>query len=210
MKNFIRGIIRPLNKQSIIFKVRPKKILLVGCGNGELDKLKKIYNCKIVGIDITPSNIIFSNDEIITASTKFHKTILSLEEKFDLIISSHNLEHCNYPIRTLFAMCEKLSNNGIIYLSWPSPHSLLFPKRNGTLNFYDDPTHINILHPELIKKILLRKKILIIKNINGYKPIIGFIIGIIIEPISKMINKTFSYTWDFYGFEAIIIGKKIV
>ena len=41
-------------------------------------------------------------------------------------------------------MCISLKQDGILYMAFPCEESVTFPSREGTLNFYDDPTHINI------------------------------------------------------------------
>ena len=39
-------------------------------------------------------------------------------------------------------MCISLKKGGILYMAFPCEESITFPSREGTLNFYDDPTHV--------------------------------------------------------------------
>ena len=49
---------------------------------------------------------------------------------------------------------------------------------------------------------VLRKKVC-------YKPPIMFFLGMILNPLSLLIKKRLKGIWEYYGFESIIILKKI-
>ena len=49
----------------------------------------------------------------------------------------------------------------------------------------------------------------IIFSIQRNKPILLWLIGLIIEPYSKYKKKILKGTWEYYGFESIIWAKKI-
>ena len=70
-----------------------------------------------VGIDVKDYN----NDEIsisaadeyfLVDSGKFSQKIRELTTDFDLITSTHNLEHCENPLETLHAMISRLKEGG--------------------------------------------------------------------------------------------------
>jgi len=42
-----------------------------------------------------------------------------------------------------------------------------------------------------------------------YQPIGLYFIGFLVEPFSKLFNKVLIGTWEYYGFETIIIARKI-
>jgi hypothetical protein len=93
-------------------------------------------------------------------------------------------------------------------MSFPNKDSVNFPHRNGTLNFYDDKTHLT---PPDLEKILNRMKkngIKIKFCRKAYKPFVLWLLGMIVEPISKKKNKVLRGTWQFYGFETVIWGIK--
>jgi SAM-dependent methyltransferase len=140
---------------------------------------------------------------------EFAGKIATFNEEFDAIISSHNIEHCNERIVVFLNMIKALKPGGRIYLSFPCEDSVHFPRRAGTLNYYDDDTH-NDLPPDFTEflKILHDNNFTILFEVKKYKPFLMWLIGIILEPYSRYRNKTFSYTWAYYGFESIIWAVK--
>lgn len=204
LKNFLLSF----NNQSL-------KILDVGCGNNSASRIKKhLSKCYYVGVDIENYNCSKENEKyidklILSNPGSFDKAIKKIDFEFDLIISSHNLEHCLKREKVLKAIADKLKNGGKLYLSFPSEKSISFPMRSGTLNYFRDPTHRD--SPPIFKDVI---RLLEDKNINikyacpSYKPFLGFLIGILLEPVSIITGKVFSFTWALYGFEAIIHGEK--
>jgi SAM-dependent methyltransferase len=63
---------------------------------------------------------------------------------FDVIIFSHVIEHLHNGLEVVKALCALLKPHGRIYIEMPSIRSLYLPSGIGTLNFFDDPTHIRI------------------------------------------------------------------
>lgn len=192
------------------------KILDVGCGNNQAIAIKSVLpNCHYTGIDISD----YLNSEetkklmdefIITSPEIFDKAILNLEGKFDAIICAHNIEHVNSRTLVLNAMAEKLSLNGYLYLSFPTSKSVNFPRRKGSLNYYDDPTHKGLPpDPDEIIKILQKKGCKVTFLSRRYRPGLMLLRGLINEPISCLKKQKMPGTWDLYGFETIIHFKKI-
>ncbi len=128
------------------------------------------------GLDIgnynnTETSLSYADEYILTTGEEFAKTIASLGSDFDAVISSHNLEHCNYPMETLNAMCSCLKPGGKLYLAFPSEASVLFPCRTGALNFYQDDTHIYLPVLRDIMKKLIRDNKMNVDFVDGsYKP----------------------------------------
>jgi SAM-dependent methyltransferase len=191
------------------------KILDVGCGNNSAMKIKKIIpNCYYVGLDIKNYSSLTNNKKyvdklVLTKPNLFHKAILDIGLKFDIIISSHNLEHCDNREATLEGIHKALKKGGYLYMSFPCEKSTTFPQRKGTLNYFTDPTHKN--NPpnfNMVISFLKKNGIKINYCTSSYRPFLRFIIGFLLEPISIITGKVFSSTWAFYGFEAIIHGEK--
>lgn len=59
----------------------------------------------------------------------------------DAVVSLHNIEHCDDPAAVLAAIGRALVPGGRLYLALPCEASARFPRRRGTLNFFDDTTH---------------------------------------------------------------------
>ncbi|MDR2601489.1 MAG: hypothetical protein LBC53_03430 [Spirochaetaceae bacterium] len=113
---------------------------------------------------------------------------------------------------TLDAMISILKDDGKLFLSFPTKASVGFPHRKGTLNYYDDPTHK--YNPpdfdEIIKKLKKNNFDIIFSSI-AYKPVIHFLIGLVLEPLSRLTKRVLlsNYgTWAYWGFESIIWAKK--
>ena len=76
------------------------RVLDVGCGFGEILKELNKYKFKTLGIDI--------NQECLNSSRKFSDVKLlsvydldEITEKFDYVVCSHVLEHCDNPIHAI-------------------------------------------------------------------------------------------------------------
>ena len=190
-------------------------ILDVGCGNAAVLGVKAVRpNCHYTGIDIADYNqTSFSKSAmdryVISSPSKFAASIKELGADFDGIISSHNLEHCDDRNEVLTAMLQKVKSGGVIYVSFPCEESVRFPKRHGTLNYYDDDTH-KFLPPKFEEVVSSIKK-------NGfeiefvtkrYRPFLLAVIGFLIEPISALRKKVMRGTWELYGFETIIHARR--
>ena len=215
IKTLIKIILRPEGKFSFLSKIpKDSSILDVGCGNNSPFLVKSLLpNSYYVGLDISEYNTgSFSKDiadeYILTDPDIFVNSIKSIKRKFDAIISSHNLEHCNDRLGTINAMIDKLNKKGKIFLSFPSKESINFPKRIVALNYYDDPTHKD-LPPnfELILEILREKGLRIVYSQRSYKPFLLNMIGNFTYLISFFTKKIHLGVWEKWGFESIIIAE---
>ena len=62
-------------------------------------------------------------------------------QAFDLIVISHVIEHLNNGLEVVAAAAALLAAGGVLYVEYPSLGSAMLPSMEGTLNFWDDPTH---------------------------------------------------------------------
>jgi SAM-dependent methyltransferase len=190
------------------------RVLDVGCGNNSPFVFKSIRpDFYYVGIDIgeyrhrnDPTR--YADEYIIVASEQFNDEIETMYSQFDIVVSSHNLEHCDDPGRTLVAMLRAVRPNGRIFLSFPSEASVNFPRRGGTLNFYDDPTHKQIpIFVDVCSEITRNGFSLDVVK-RRYRPLVRLITGLLAEPRSYWRNEIQAGTWALYGFETIIWASR--
>jgi SAM-dependent methyltransferase len=214
IKQYIDIFLRPDGRASFLAKLPSNACILdVGCGNNSPYKTKKILpKCVYVGIDVGDYNQIKPNlaDEyIVTDGNKFTSEIAKFNNRFDAVISCHNLEHCDDRTGTLLAMLQSLKVDGQIFLSFPSEASVAFPNRVGTLNYYDDLTHKESPPSfEYIIQLLNCNKFEIIFSSKSYRPRLLAILGLFFEPLSCLTRKKLAGTWEYWGFESIIKAKK--
>lgn len=226
--NFIRTHIRTLRtqleriprykwgKQAFLLKLNGKKakILDIGCGNDSPIYTKRLCrDCYYVGVDVGDYNqskqsIDMADEYRVFTPEDFANGIDTLDTNFDAVISSHNIEHCNKPIETLQAMCRRLKAGGKLFLSFPNSDSVNFPHRQGTLNFYDDSTHIYLPDFNKIQQVLQDQEFTIIKAIKSYKPVYYWFWGGVSEIFSRRQKKILRGTWAFWGFESVIVAEK--
>lgn len=183
----------PHSKQAFVLKLPPNARLLdVGCGNGSPMGTKRwrddIYYC---GIDVgdynqTNETLKWADEYIISTPEDFAKNIMEIKGTFDGIISNHNIEHCNKPKETIEVICSKLKPGGRLHLAFPSEESVNFPSREGTLNFYDDPTHIWLPNYKKMIQLLKKNGMKIIFARKQYKPLYIWLWGVL--PREKAVN----------------------
>lgn len=218
LRNIAICILKPNGKVAFV-KSSPRyaQILDVGCGNDAVINIKKLLpDCHYTGLDVGDYNQgsfskLLIDKYIIVAPDIFAEAISSLGPIFDSIISSHNLEHCDDRDSTLSSMMFALKPGGRLYMSFPSSRSIYFPKRKGTLNYYDDLTHQG--QPPNYDSIIssLQKNNFVIEfATRHYQPLVMRLLGLILEPLSALQKRVLKGTWEFYGFESIIVARKLV
>ncbi|MBS1745712.1 MAG: methyltransferase domain-containing protein [Bacteroidetes bacterium] len=66
---------------------------------------------------------------------------------------AHVIEHLHNGDEVLKLFLTKLKDGGFFYIEYPGKKSLNLPSMYGTLNFYDDPTHVRMFSIPELKKI---------------------------------------------------------
>jgi SAM-dependent methyltransferase len=172
-------------------RLPPKfELLDVGCGSNSPYLVKTFFpGCVYTGIDAsdyrqTKPNL--ADKYVFVDSKRFPEGILELGEKFDAVVSSHNIEHCDDREATLKAMMAVLKDGGRLYISFPTETSVGFPSRAGCLNYYDDPTH-QAIPPDFgaVVNLLCRNGFSILYRAKRYQPLIFWTVGLLSEPISQ-------------------------
>jgi len=192
------------------------KILDIGCGNYSLQRAKLQYpKSKYYGLDL--QRRFYSLKEIRMMEKFFEIDLNTLDYSeipynfFDIIILSHVLEHLPEGRKVLIQLISKLKKNGLIYIEYPSIRSTKLPHRKGTLNFFDDPSHISLYSNEEFRFILMRSGFKILKEgiRRDFRKIIFLPFLIIYDLFKYRLIKT-GHLWDLFGFADYLIAVKLV
>ena len=106
------------------------KILDIGCGKNSIFLKSVKPNSSIYGVDVSffeqtnESKALYEN-LIICDSKDFAQSIQNIDKDFDIIISNHNIEHCEDPQSTFSAMVDKAKVGGILFFATPSLKSVV-------------------------------------------------------------------------------------
>ncbi|MFH1005818.1 MAG: class I SAM-dependent methyltransferase [Bacteroidota bacterium] len=190
-------------------------ILDIGAGSHSATIIKKwLPKCNYTGIDISRD---YHNDESdFKAMDEFFEIDLTKlkfdiipENKYDLIIMSHVIEHLYNGDKVITGLTSKLKKGGLMYIEFPSEKSITFPSMRETLNFFDDATHCRIYSLKELCNLLMNNKCKILKAGTRRQWINIFVMPfkIPIQLISKRYVRAGVF-WDLFGFADFIIAKK--
>ncbi len=208
--NQLRALVRPAGKAAFVRSLpHGARVLDVGCGN-ESPRYFKVQRSDIyyIGLDVGDYNQHsaqqFANEYIIVTPQRFAEKIAAFGPTLDAVVSSHNLEHCDVPSAVLNSMLRAVKPGGRVYLSFPCEESVGFPRRRGTLNFHDDPTHRLVPDWQQVISTVLENGFSIDMATKRYQPRALRTIGALLEPLSAWREKVLPGTWEWYGFESLI------
>ena len=118
-------------------------------GNQSPEKQKyKFPDSYYCGSDVSearPGNMSILQTGIFNANPNHSASALHLDEEFDVVISSHNLEHCFHRWSTLESMADRVKSGEVQSIfAFPAEISVNFPSRgSGCLNYYDNVEHLD-------------------------------------------------------------------
>jgi SAM-dependent methyltransferase len=213
LNNHLKTLLRSHGKVAFVNRLPQGTVLLdVGCGSNSPARVKaQRPDIVYIGLDVRDYNhtvppALHADRYIVVPPAGFAAEIEKLRGQCDAVISSHNLEHCLEPERVLSAITDALRPGGRLYLSFPAEESVNFPRRAGTLNFRDDPTHDRMPRYRHVLAVLEAHCMVIQFARKRYRPPLLFLAGLLLEPISALTKRTMPglVTWALYGFESII------
>ncbi len=192
------------------------RILDIGAGNHSASKTKEIFvNCEYWGVDRCTD---YANTEtdinVMDRFCEMDLTALQFENipdsYFDLIIMAHVIEHLPNGDQVIEKLLEKLAVNGIIYLEWPSIRSTKLPSKKGTLNFFDDASHVRIYSLREIYNLLLGNGLKFCEG--GGRRSLRLIFLIPLKVIWDKLDRGYilaSTFWDLLGFAEYCIFRRV-
>ena len=214
LTHFFKKILRPRGQRSFLSSIKKTncKILDVGCGKNSIFLKSVKPDSSVYGVDVslfeqTNESKALYEKLIICESEDFAQSIQNLGLCFDVVISNHNIEHCEDPQSTFRAMVNRTAPGGHLFIATPSLASVDFPSRGGGLNFFDDATHqrpVDLM--ELFSSESHRLECRYYTK--SAKPFFWWVLGWAQEHTSKRKNQIRLGTWDFYGYESIIWLRK--
>jgi SAM-dependent methyltransferase len=143
-----------LNNLHNIYKSLPANgsVLDVGCLGFRQYSIAQKYSLNTLqhfGVDFgdlptdTPMGFTYKKADLNKQAIPFE------EDKFDLVVASHVVEHLNNPVDFVGECIRVCRPGGLIYFEAPSERSLFLPgmffdyDKFFSLSYYDDPTHIS-------------------------------------------------------------------
>jgi len=200
-----------------VMENRQPTILDVGCGTHAASIAKKFLpDAKYHGIDKDTSYLISEDD--LAKMEKFYTINLEQPEalaqlplnNFDLIIMSHVIEHITTADEVIKRLIPCLKKGGFFYLEFPSLHSVKLPSiGKGTLNFYDDKTHITLHDYRNIAALLKQNGFTILESgiRRGWKKIV-FLWLYQLRSILAGEGLRSSHFYDITGFASYVLAQK--
>lgn len=192
------------------------RVLDVGCGNHSPKITKQYYPlCEYHGLDRDRRYNL--SEEDFSVCEYFWEIDLEdldavdqlLNNYFDVVIVSHVLEHLINGDQVLRILISKIRPGGVIYIETPSGISLHLPSMRGTLNFYDDESHVRFYPLRDIEKILTMSGCRILRSglRRSWKRIVLFPFALF---RALMLRKPpAGVFWDLLGFAQYVVAQKI-
>jgi SAM-dependent methyltransferase len=190
-------------------------LLDVGAGNHSASKTKKLFpNCEYSGIDLTRN---FNNDEsdfaVMHAFYEMDLTLLQFDiitnNYFDFIRMTHIIEHLYNGDKVIEKLLDKLKPGGYIYIEYPGKKSINLPSMQGTLNFYDDPTHVRVYLVAEISQLLKNAGCIILSS--GTRRNWLFLLATPFRVIGRLCQgkkPRGDMFWDLLGFAEFVYARK--
>ncbi|MFY7899664.1 MAG: class I SAM-dependent methyltransferase [Chitinophagaceae bacterium] len=145
------------------FKNDEFTLLDIGAGNHSASKTVSLFTqCNYYGVDLDKN---YNNNEADFAVMKgfYEMDLTKLEfdaipdNFFDAILLVHVIEHLANGDEVLAALVSKLKIGGVMYVEYPGRRSLTLPSMKGTLNYYDDASHVRLYTIEELSELFLSK-----------------------------------------------------
>ncbi|MFD1468725.1 class I SAM-dependent methyltransferase [Hymenobacter caeli] len=194
---------------------QPFRLLDIGAGNHSASNTKKWFPaCEYHGVDMDKN---YHNDEndfrLMTAFYEMNLEALNFDaipnNYFDFIVMAHVVEHLANGDAVIEGLLPKLRVGGMIYVEFPGYHSTTLPKMKGTLNFFDDDTHVRIYSLQEFYNMFMRNKFRVIAG--GVQRrwhnilLIPFKIPHNLIKYKRVVPSIF---WDLLGFAEYVVAKK--
>lgn len=147
---FLSSLLPKLAFMRRSFGSAPFRLLDIGAGNHSASKIKKVFPvCEYHGVDME-RDYNNSEDDFAQMHAFYEMDLTRLDMQtipdhyFDGIWMVHVIEHLHNGDQVIQALLPKLKSGGYLYIEYPGQKSTTLPSMHGTLNFYDDKTHVRV------------------------------------------------------------------
>lgn len=215
----MRKFIESLNFKFLYLKKsfgsKPFRLLDIGAGNHSASKTCRVFPaCEYYGVDIDKT---YENDEsdfkVMKAFYELDLTKLDYsiipDNYFDGIWMVHVIEHLTNGDEVIAKLLPKLKIGGFIFIEYPGIKSTKLPSMYGTLNFYDDKTHVRIYSVKEISGLLTQNNFTIVNGGTRRNWFYIFLLPIrIFQSLYTYKRVVASVFWDLLGFAEFIYARK--
>lgn len=197
------------------FGNRPFRLLDVGAGNHSASRIVSVFPyCEYYGLDRDKNYNNSSGDfEVMKDFYELDLTALYYsiipDHYFDGIWMAHVIEHLPNGDLVVSKLIRKLKPGGYFYIEYPGRKSTRLPSMYGSLNFYDDTSHVRIYSVNELTKIFEQNGCTVIKS--GTRRNWFYITGMPFRMITSLIKirkLEGNIFWDLLGFAEFLYVRK--
>lgn len=197
------------------FGNKPFRLLDVGAGNHSASRIVSIFpNCQYYGLDRDKNYNNSARDfEVMKDFYELDLTALDFsiipDHYFDGIWMAHVIEHLHNGDLVVSKLIQKIKAGGYFYIEYPGEKSTRLPSMYGSLNFYDDASHVRIYSVNELTKIFEQNGCNVITS--GTRRNWFYITGMPLRIITSFVKKRKlegNIFWDLLGFAEFLYVRK--
>lgn len=190
-------------------------LLDIGAGNHSPSKTFELFpSCEYHGVDLSKDyNYNEADEKALKGFYEMDLTKLEYENipdnYFDYINMAHIIEHLHNGDKVLAGLAAKLKTGGHIYIEYPGKQSTKLPSMSGSLNYYDDPTHVRIYSYNEIADILSQCGFIVLSK--GMRRSWFYILTMPLRITGFLLKGKkipANVFWDLLGFAEYVYAKK--
>ena len=128
-------------------------ILDIGCGDGSLLESADGASRKL-GVELDASAAANASSRGLEILLGGYEKLSEVDEKFDIIICSHVLEHVYHPTDLLKTICDSMEIGGQAWVQWPNPQATGLTRFGKYWRGFEAPRHLCLPSLSAIKQAL--------------------------------------------------------